>query len=281
LKKKAMKNTDKQILVLGATGKTGHRIVNRLKKLNYHVRLGSRKAEIPFDWENEETWTSVLDGVSSVYISFQPDLAIPGAVEIVEKFTRMAVEKGIKQLVLLSGRGEKEARDCEEIIINSGAARTILRASWFFQNFSESYLLEPILSDHVSLPVSDIGEPFIDAEDIADVAVAALADPSHSQQIYELTGPRLLSFKEAVQEISSALNRKIYFENIPLAEYSAQLKAFEVPSEIVSLMEYLFTHVLDGRNACLGDGVQKVLGREPADFKDYIQKMISSKTWEK
>ncbi len=89
---------------------------------------------------------------------------------------------------------------------------TILRSSFFSQNFSESFFLEPILGGEVALPAGDVPEPFVDAEDIADVAVAALTEDGHAGELYELTGPRLLTFAEAVGEISRATGRKVRYD---------------------------------------------------------------------
>src|SRR5262245_4609482 len=160
----------KPVLVLGGTGKTGRRIVERLTARNVPVRVGSRSATPRFEWEKPETWPAAVSDVDSVYISFYPDLAVPGAVDVIRAFTRTAVTGGVRRLVLLSGRGEHEAERCEEIVRAAGAQWTILRASWFAQNFSESYLLDPILAGEVVLPAGRVGEPFVDADDIADVA---------------------------------------------------------------------------------------------------------------
>ena len=193
----------KPILVLGATGKTGRRVMERLTVAGMPVRAGSRAADPPFDWNDQTTWTPVLKGVAKVYITFQPDVAVPGATELVRLFTKEAVAAGVEHLVFLSGRGEEEAQAAEGVVREAGVAWTILRASWFAQNFSESFLLEPLLDGHVALPAGDIPEPFVDVNDIADVAFAALTEPGHADQLYELTGPRMLTFVEAVAEIAA------------------------------------------------------------------------------
>lgn len=277
---KTSKNIEKNILVLGGTGKTGSRVVDRLQQLGASVRIGSRSAEIPFDWNDQTTWRQNLHDVDAVYITFQPDLAIPGAVETIRAFSKLAVESKVNHLVLLSGRGEEEAQNCEKTVMEAGTNWTILRASWFNQNFSESYLLDPILADYVALPVSNIPEPFVDADDIADVAVEVLTNDGHFGQLYELTGPRLLTFQDAVQEIAAATGKPIHYQKIPMEEYAAMLTEYEVPKDIVWLITYLFTEVLDGRNASLTDGVQRALGRKPTDFSAYIQKAIATGVWQ-
>ncbi|GAA0540447.1 NmrA family NAD(P)-binding protein [Chitinophaga japonensis] len=272
-------STGKTILVLGATGKTGSRIFKQLSDLGYPLRSGSRSANPRFEWLDDSTWAPALQGVHSVYISFQPDLAVPGAVDIVRSFTRAAADNGVQKLVLLSGRGEPEAQDAEQVVMRAGLDWTILRASWFNQNFSEGYLIAPLMAGHVALPAGEVGEPFIDADDIADVAVAALTNDQHNGQLYELTGPRLLTFREAVATISEITGRPVQYEQIPVDAFAAAMTEQEVPQEYVQLLTYLFSEVLDGRNEKPGDGVQRALGRAPIDFRDYARKAAAAGLW--
>lgn len=274
-----MKTHQNITLVLGGTGKTGHRVVRRLQASGHPVRVGSRSGNPPFDWQDPETWTPALRDVVSVYLTYYPDLAIPGAVESVRAFTELAMEKGIQRLVLLSGRGEEEAQRAEQVVRESGADWTILRCSWFSQNFSENFLVESVLSGEVVLPAGNVGEPFIDVEDIAEVAVAALTDDGHAGQLYELTGPRLLTFAEAIEEIAGAAGRKISYVQVSPEQYVSILAEQGVPDEFSWLLQYLFITVLDGRNAYLTDGVQRALGHSPRDFSDYAREAAASGVW--
>lgn len=274
-----MKTSQDRILILGATGKTGSRITQRLKNAGLPVRLGSRGANPPFDWEDRSNWEAALDGIDAVYISYQPDLAVPGAVETVQAFTDLAVKNGVGKLVLLSGRGEAEAEDAERVIQNSGVDWTILRCSWFFQNFSEAHFLEPIIQGELALPVGNIAEPFVDVEDIAEIAVQALTQPGHSGQLYELTGPRALTFAEAVDEIARGTGRDIRFVAVPPNAYKEALEQAQLPAELIDLVLYLFTTVLDGRNTPLADGVQRALARPARDFSDYVRRTADSGVW--
>ena len=270
----------KTTLVLGGTGKTGRRVVERLTARGIPVRGGSRSGEPPFDWEDRITWAPALRDVESVYVSYFPDLAVPGAVATVRSFAELAVESGIRRLVLLSGRGEEEAQRAELAVQQAGAEWTIVRCSWFSQNFSENYLLEPILSGEVALPAGNVPEPFVDAEDIADVAVAALTEDGHAGELYELTGPRLLTFAEAINEISRTSGHKIRFVPVSVEEYASMLTEHNVPAEFVWLLTYLFSEVLDGRNAYLTDGVHRALGRESKDFADYARDVAATGIWD-
>ncbi|CAI1511127.1 NAD(P)H azoreductase [Serratia grimesii] len=268
------------ILVLGATGKTGSRVATRLQQLGIPVRAGHRSATLPFDWQNSTTWQPALQGVKKLYLSFQPDLAVPGAIDTLERFCRQAVNSGVQKIVLLSGRGEDEARQAEDVVKNSGVDWTVLRASWFMQNFSESFILDDLLNGQVYLPPGEIPEPFIDAEDIADAAVAALTQPGHSNTLYELSGPRLMTFAQAVGEIALASGREIHYQQVPVADYVGYLREAQLPAEMVTLLEYLFSTVLDGRNASVTEGIQQSLGRAPRDFSAYIADTLNSGVWQ-
>lgn len=268
-------DTQNPTLVLGGTGKTGRRVAERLTARGVPVRIGSRNAPVPFDWEDQATWPAAVDGVGAVYISFQPDLAFPGATETVTAFSELAVRSGARRLVLLSGRGEEGARAGEVAAQNAGADATIVRCSWFNQNFSESFFVEPVLHGELALPTGDASEPFVDADDIADVAVAALTDARHAGQTYELTGPRLLTFHDIAAELSKATGRDITYVPVSPQDYTAMLRELGLPVEFAEL----FGVVLDGRNAHLSDGVARALGREPRDFADYARDAAATGVW--
>ncbi len=271
---------ESKILVLGGKGKTGRRVVERLTGLGYtNIRIGSRSETPAFDWENQDTWIDVLKGMETVYITFQPDLAIPTAFEAIKKFTSLAAENGITKMVLLSGRGEKEAQRCEQVIMDTAQKWTIVRASWFNQNFSESMFLDPILAGHVALPKAEALEPFTDADDIADVVVETLINDKHNGQIYELTGPRLMTLPQAITEISKATGRHIQFQPLSLEEYVHQLRTHQVPEDYIWLINYLFSEILDGRNAHVSADIEKVLGRKAIDFSEYARATAAAGVW--
>lgn len=271
--------TQKTILVLGGNGKTGKRVAERLWTKGFTVRIGSRSATPSFDWEDRSTWRPALKGIAAVYISYYPDIAVPGAVEIVSALAHVAVDAGVERLVLLSGRGEPEAERAEDTVLKSGAEATILRASWFNQNFSEGNFVDLVLSGEVALPAADVPVPFLDADDIADVAVAALTEPGHAGKTYDLTGPRALTFRQAVAEIAGAAGRDIRYTPISLETFAAQLTEAQVPADVVSLLRYLFSEVVIEENGHPGDGVRQALGRGAKDFRTYAREAAASGIW--
>ncbi len=262
-------------LVIGGTGKTGRRVAERLTAQGAPVRIGSRSGQPPFDWNDESTWAPALEGVKAVYISYYPDLAFPGATETVGSLAKLAASSGAEQLVLLSGRGEEAAEAGEQAVQAAGTGWTIVRCSWFNQNFSESFLLDPVLAGDIAIPAGDAVEPFTDADDIADVAAAALLDPKHQGKLYELTGPRLLSFADVAAELSTVTGRPIKYTPLSADEYRAILAQHDLPPDFADL----FLGILDGRNAHLTDGVQQALGRAPKDFSVYAREAAATGVW--
>jgi uncharacterized protein YbjT (DUF2867 family) len=269
----------KPTLVLGATGKTGRRIIERLRARGVPTRVGSRSGQPPFDWEDPATWAPALEGVDSAYISYYPDLAVPGAVEATRSFAELAVGSGVRRLALLSGRGEPEAERAERAVRDTGADLTILRSTWFMQNFSEDYMLDHVLSGEIRLPAGDVPTPFLDIDDLADIAVEALTDDRHVGQLYELTGPRSLTMAEVAAEISVAADREVSYAPVSLDQHAAEAAEHGVPPEFVEFLTYLFGEVVDGRNASTTDGVRRALGREPRDFGDYARATAATGVW--
>ncbi|GAA4609980.1 uncharacterized protein YbjT (DUF2867 family) [Actinoplanes octamycinicus] len=263
------------ILVLGGTGKTGRRVARLLAGRDVPVRIGSRAAQPRFDWEDPGTWTGALDGIDAVYLSYQPDLAFPGATETVRGFVEQAVKQGVTRIVLLAGRGEPAAEDAEDVVKESGVQWTVLRSSFFAQNFSEDFFQPAVLAGEIALPVGEAAEPFVDADDIAEVAAAALTDERHHGRTYDLTGPRLLTFAEVAAELSAATGREIRFLPVSKADYVAALRAEGLPEELAEL----FALVTDGRNAHLGYGVQQALGRPARDFAGYARNAAATGVW--
>ena len=270
------KQRNELTLVTGGTGKTGSRVAKRLDDLGRPVRIGSRSGTPAFSWEAPNTWEAALEGVGNLYIAYYPDLAFPGADETVGELSRLAAEMGVRRIVVLSGRGEDGALAAERKVQESEAETTVVRCSWFNQNFSESFFLEPVLAGELALPTGDAVEPFVDADDIADVAVAALTDGRHAGEVYELTGPRLLSFDDIAAELSRAIGREIGYTKISAEEFAGFLKQNDLPLELGEL----FTLILDGRNAGLTDGVQRALGREPKDFSEFAREAAAAGIWD-
>lgn len=267
------------VLVVGATGKTGRRVADRLAVAGVPVRRASRSGQFTFDWDDERNWPRVLRGARAAYVTVAPDLAAPGAADRAGRFARLAADLDVQRIVLLSGRGEPAARDGERAVQEAGVPWTVIRSSWFAQNFSESFLLDAVRDGAIVLPADGVREPFIDVDDIADLAVAALTAPGHAHKLYEVTGPDLLGFADVAAEISAATGRHVAYHPVALDDYIADGRRMGVPEEMLALYAYLFSETLDGRNAWLADGIREGLGRPPRTFADYARRTARSGVW--
>lgn len=265
-------NPQTQHLVIGATGKTGSRVYKGLKALGFAPKGASRNGDVTFDWDDPTTWATALDGVDAVYLTYYPDLAVPKAPGDISKFCALANMKGVRHITMLSGRAEPAAQICENIVMQSGISWTVIRASWFDQNFSEGLFRQFIMDGTIALPVTTITEPFVDIDDIAEIAIESLTGEKHSGQLYEVTGPDLISFGDIADKFTEHLNRKIRFESISMPEFERRLNHAGVPQDAIEALIYLFGEVLDGRSESITDGVERALGRPAGSFDDYIRR---------
>jgi uncharacterized protein YbjT (DUF2867 family) len=265
-------------LILGGTGKTGSRIAKRLAERGGTTRVASRSSAIRFDWEDRRSWSAALHGADAVYVAYYPDLAFPRATEHVPELARVAVDSGVRRIVLLSGRGEPQVYPSEDAVRDSGAAYTILRCAWFAQNFSEGHLRDQVLSGELALPAGDTAEPFVDLDDVADVAVEALTDPKHAGKTYELSGPRLVTFAQACREIAEASGHEVRYVPVSLESYREFL-ATVMPADVATFLSDLFAQILDGHNAHVDGDIERVLGRAPRDFAAFAQKAAAAGMW--
>lgn len=267
-------------VVLGGTGKTGIRVAERLRAAGSPVRPVGRRTLIPFDWAERDTWDAAIAGSERAYIAYAPDLAVPGALDDIRALTDRLVSGGVQRIVLLSGRGEPEAADAEDLVIASGVEWGVVRCSWFFQNFTESYLRDPLVQGALHLPAGGVSEPFVDLDDVADVAAATLMDSRLTGRIHELTGPELLTFGQVTEIVARHTDRTIDYIPVSAEEYAQGALAEGVPAEVVALLRYLFEVVLDGRNESVTDGVERALGRAPRSFESFAAASAAAGLWQ-
>lgn len=256
--------------VIGATGKTGRRIAERLEAMGHIARRLARGSETPFDWTDPVGWPGALTGVTRLYVAFVPDLAAAGSDAVIGRLADVARAAGVQRVVLLSGRGEAGARLAESVLRASGIECTIVRASWFSQNFTEGMLADSVADGYIALPAADRVEPFVDVDDIADVAVEALTGTGHAGRIYEVTGPELLGFADAAALLSELRGHPVAYLPISLDEFHAAISA-DLGAETADLLTELCREVFDGRNENLGDGVRQALGREPRSLRSVVE----------
>ncbi|MQY36513.1 NAD(P)H azoreductase [Streptomyces sp. RB17] len=276
----------KSILIIGGTGKTGRRIARRLEAAGQPVRTASRTgADAPFDLDDPSTWAPALDGVTAAYV-VEPDLRSTVDREArIPRFVSAAVDAGVRRLVLLSAYGVGEADDghplkaAERAVMCSGVGWTILRPDWFSQNFSEGPWLQAIRTGTLSLPTGDGRTPFVDAEDIAEVAASALTEDRHSGRTYRLTGPRAVGFGEAAELIGRATGRVVRHVDVDPGVFTERQASAGVPEDVAHLLTGLLVAVRSGRGATVADGVERALGRPPRPFEDYVAETAAAGLW--
>lgn len=268
------------ILVIGGNGKTGRRVAANLTELGHNVRVVGRKTTPAFNWENPATYEAALEGMDRAYVVYYPDLAVPGSRDAITELTEKALKVGLEKMVLLSGKGETEAEACEEIVANSGLNYTLVRASWFNQNFSEGAFLEFVLNGAVALPVPDAEIPFVDVNDIADVAAKVLMYDTYNGQTITVTGPQMHTFKEVVGIMADEIGHPIQYIPISIEAFKAGMRQSGLPESYIWLFGYLFEEVLGNPdNQSISHDVQTVLGRPAIDFRTYAKGAAASGIW--
>ncbi|MBH5335576.1 NAD(P)H-binding protein [Streptomyces pactum] len=272
-----------EVLVLAATGKTGRRVVPRLRLAGAAVRAASRSSAVRFDWADPATWGPAVSGASAVYL-VAPDDPAP-----VADFVAEAAAAGVERFVVLSGRGLEHCGPgfgqgmaaAERAVRESGRQWAIVRANNFFQNFDEDLWREPLRNGRLALPIGEVTEAFVDADDVADVAVTLLTTPDESLlgRVYEVSGPQGITFGKAVATMARAAGRSIAYTELTPEEYRAELRAAGYPEEAVTALDTLFALHREGHTAEPTDGVRQVLGREPVPFASYVARAASTGVW--
>ncbi|MGR0220026.1 NmrA family transcriptional regulator [Agromyces sp. ZXT2-6] len=269
---------DEIIAVIGATGKTGRRVADRLDARGKTVRRLSRGSTPGFDWERPEGWPEALAGVGRLYAAYVPDLAAPGADAAIARLASIAREAGVRRIVLLSGRGESGARRCEDILLASGVPAAVVSAAWFMQNFTEGMLGGAVADGVLALPAGDAREPFVDLDDLADVIVEALLGDGHAGRRYEVTGPESLTFAEAAARLSEAAGRDVAYVPVGFDEFHAALAAAE-GEDLATLLTELCREVFDGRNEATTTTVPEILGRPARDLRSTLAAAAAEGAW--
>jgi uncharacterized protein YbjT (DUF2867 family) len=248
-----------------APGKTGRRLVQQLTAAGHAPRAAARHGAVHFDWDDRATWAAALAGAEAVYVV--PPALRGDYVPDVEAFLAQAREAGVRRAVLLSARGadagpapeQNPLYAAEQVLAASGLSWSVVRPSWFMQNFTEGFMV-PDAEGRIRLPAGDGRVPFIDAEDIAAVAAAALTQDGHEGQVYELAGPELLDHHEAAAALGAT------YEDVPPEAWQAAVQEAGMPAEYAAVLAMLFSFIRDGYEARPSDGVQRALGREPGAF---------------
>ena len=266
-------------LILGGTGTTGRRIADRLRSAGLHVRTASRTgSDVRLDLDDPATWAPALDGVTAAYL-LEPTLHAGARLA---RFAEEALANGVRRLVLLSAsRATEEGHPLyavEQTLRRSTADWTILHPQWFAQNFSEGIWLPSVLDGTIGLPAGTGSTAFIDADDIADVAAAALTEDRHHGEVYELTGPSAVSFGEAADLITKVTGHTVRYVDVDPAAFTGQQVENGVPPQGAELLTSVYVSIANGQ-ARVTDHVERALGRPARTFEDFVTIAASEGRW--
>jgi uncharacterized protein YbjT (DUF2867 family) len=270
-----MNRTDtNQVLVLGATGKTGSRVAERLSAHEVSVRTAARsEADARFDWDNQATWEQTLRGATGLYL-VSPILRIDFA-GLVGRFLDQAERAGVRHVTYLSAYGMEHApaavalRAVElDLAARGSLASTVIRPAWFMEDFSETFL-QPV-NDEIVVPAGNGTEAFVSVEDIAAVAAVTLTEPeTHAGRTYAPTGPQALTIAEAAAMISAAAGRTITYRDTDREQWIAAMVSTGIPAEYAAVLRPLTATVASGNGARPNGDVLEVTGTAPVTFAEF------------
>ncbi|MEO7267665.1 MAG: NmrA family transcriptional regulator [Knoellia sp.] len=268
------------VVIVGGAGKTGQRVADRLTAHGLPSRFASRSTSPAFDWEDANTWRGALEGARAAYVAYQPDLAAPGAAQRIGELATLASTLGVERFVLLSGRGEEGALQSEQAAFAAHDHVTVCRVAWFAQNFTEGALAGAVPTGIFALPAPrDVHEPFVDLDDVADVAVLALTENGHGGVVHELTGPESLTLADVAQHLSDASGKSVEYVEVTQEEFVAEAVGAGLDEQTASFLAGLFTEIFDGRNVATTTGVRDALGREPRAFGEWAKDAAAQGNW--
>ncbi len=281
--------THHDVLVLGGTGKTGRRVVQQLLDRGASVRTAARRpdgtdpraAAVRFDWADDSTHDAALDGVGAVYV-IPPEFVVDHR-DLSSAFFRRAADRGATRVVFLSARGvdandEIPLRQVElSLFATPGLDASVVRPSWFAQNFTEGIFAAALAEGVLAVPAGDGLEPFVDADDIAEVAAALLLDRSgrFTGRAVDLSGSQAYTFARAAELLAPVAGREVRYVDLDPAEFVAGATAAGVPADYAGMLAGLFEVIRNGWDAHVSDGVEQVLGRPARSLEQWVESVVA------
>ncbi|MFI0351922.1 NAD(P)H-binding protein [Actinomadura sp. 9N407] len=269
------------ILVTGATGTTGSRIVPRLTALGHTVKAAARRPTAPagarpvrFDWYDPATFDEALRGTDRIYLV--PPIGSPDPAAVMLPFLERARAAGVRRAVLLSssaipagGPAVGQVHAALADVIDEWA---VLRPSWFMQNFTDQHLhADSIRKEGTIMTATGTGRVgFVDADDIAAVAVHALTDATAPGPDLVITGPQALSYDDIAATISQVMGRPVRHRVLTYEQMRDRL-ATEIPEEFAALLARLDRSIAEGAEDRVTRTVERVTGRPPRTFSDFAR----------
>ncbi|MGW1602304.1 NAD(P)H-binding protein [Streptomyces eurythermus] len=272
-------------LVIGATGTTGGRTAARLTAAGHRVRAASRRAApvpgaqpVRFDWYDPGTFDGALDGADRVYLV--PPLGDPDPAAVMLPFLRRARAAGVRRAVLLGssaipadGPGVGAVHRALPELFDEWA---VLRPSWFMQNFTGSHMHARSIREHgvIHTAAGNGRVGFVDADDIAAVAVHALTDDRAPGTDLVLTGPQALGHDDIAAIVSEVTGRPVTHRPLTYERMRDRL-AGELPLEFAEMLAGLDRAIAEGAEDRTTDTVQRLTGRPPHSFREVAERELT------
>ncbi|MEV6951074.1 NmrA family NAD(P)-binding protein [Streptomyces sp. NPDC051183] len=278
-------NTHHATLVIGATGTTGRRVTAGLIAEGHPVKAASRSATpvegaqaVRFDWNEPATWPDALDDVGRLYLV--PPVGSPDPAAVMLPFLRRARAAGVHRAVLLSSsaipEGGPAVGQVHEALPGLFDQWAVLRPSWFMQNFTDPAPHARSIRDQGAI-MSAAGDGrvgFIDAADIAAVAVRALTDAEAPNTDLILTGPQTLSYDDVAAIIAEATGRPVVHRQLTFEQLRDRWAA-EIPLEFATMLADMDRAIAGGAEDRTSDAVQRLTGRTPGTFRAFVEREVA------
>ncbi|MEU9169470.1 NAD(P)H-binding protein [Streptomyces sp. NPDC048420] len=272
-------------LVTGATGTTGSRVTAQLTAAGHRVRAASRGGTpvpgaepVRFDWYDPATHADALTGVDRVYLV--PPVGDPDPAAVMLPFLRRARAAGVGRAVLLSSSAVPEGGPAVGVVHQALPdlfdAWAVLRPSWFMQNFTGTHLHALGIRDTGTIRTAAgkgrIG--FVDAEDIAAVAVHALTDVRAPDSDLVLTGPQALSHDDIATIVTEVTGRPVVHRHLTHEQLCDRLAPL-MGREFAELLAGMDRAIAEGAEDRTTDVVRRVTGRPPHDFRTVVARELA------
>jgi uncharacterized protein YbjT (DUF2867 family) len=272
------------LLVVGATSNNGAALLRRLDCAGVPARAASRRPEavkapaaelVPFDLHAPETFLGTVEGVERMYLIVPERLR--DVTRLTRRFLEFAAGAGVRRVVYLSGLGMEELehappRQVEHIVTGMFPEWCLLRPNWFMQNFSHGRFHDDIVRhDRIVAPVGDARVSFIDVEDVAAAAQAALTATDGHNAAFPLTGSASLTFGEVAEKISEVAGRKIAYQALDMEDPDLLVK-MGIPGANPVMVATLYNRVRRGAEAAIRDGLPTLTGTTPGTFAEFAKR---------
>jgi uncharacterized protein YbjT (DUF2867 family) len=276
------------ILLTGATGTIGRATMTALRAANAAFKVAARNPaelhalgvpSVAFDWDQLSSYLPALQGVDRLF------LLTPNSerqVGYILQAVAAAKRAGVRHIVRVSVMGAdaepgiilgRQHFAAEREIRASGIGCTMLRPTFFMDNFIRYYGVDPHKDSQVYLPNGDGKAAWVDPADVGEVVAKVLCTDSYAGSVIDLTGPELLSTAEALSVLSSVLGHRHTYVDVSEQAAREAMEKTGMPAWLADAFLELNALIRQGHAAALTSGVQQVLGRPPRSMREWAARL--------